>query len=249
MRFPFLFGSASSESPSYLKKKLSPVLEALSQRACTHPIHTIVFVALLASTTYIGLLEGSLFESTAASIDASQSIDLNSLVEGGKRLRLGETTGWKWQVDSPRWGEEPVRRTLYSKSAAQLNYTQNAQEIALMTLVFPNSLSNNSPQTAPLPHSMVPANTSVRSLPSTSNPFSPISQDTTLAFSMDLDEASMFLDTILEIPEIHNSKISDNEESRKWIIKALRSNDSKSQSGLRSWASNAWTQFADLLKV
>ncbi|MCJ1350295.1 MAG: 3-hydroxy-3-methylglutaryl-coenzyme A (HMG-CoA) reductase isozyme [Icmadophila ericetorum] len=230
MRFPFLLGNSSSE-PSYLKKKLSPVLEALSQRACTHPIHTIVFVALLASTTYIGLLEGSLFESTAASSDASQSIDLKSLVEGGKRLRLGEATGWKWQADKPHWGQEP-----------------SAQEIALMTLVFPNSLSNNSPQTAPLPHAIVPANTSVQSLPSTSNPFSPISQDTTLAFSMDLEEAPMFLETILEIPEVHNSKLLDDEEPRKWIVKTLRGNDSKAQNSVRSWASNAWTQFADLLK-
>ena len=118
-----------------------------------------------------------------------------------------------------------------------------------MTLVFPNSLSNNSPQTAPLPHAIVPANTSVQSLPSTSNPFSPISQDTTLAFSMDLEEAPMFLETILEIPEVHNSKLLDDEEPRKWIVKTLRGNDSKAQNSVRSWASNAWTQFADLLKV
>jgi len=71
--------------PSYLNKKLSPLLQSLSRRSCTHPIHTIVFVALLASTSYIGLLEGSL---------------LASLQDGARHLKVGQETGWKWQPDS-----------------------------------------------------------------------------------------------------------------------------------------------------
>ena len=86
--------------PSYLNKKLSPLLQSLSRRSCTHPIHTIVFVALLASTSYIGLLEGSLFESGISTANASQGVDLASLQDGARHLKVGQETGWKWQPDS-----------------------------------------------------------------------------------------------------------------------------------------------------
>ena len=119
-----------------------------------------------------------------------------------------------------------------------------------MTLVFPKSLSNNSPQTAPLAHAVpLPNDTSVRCLPSTSNPFSPISQDTTLAFSVPFHVAAAFIDGVLEIPEDTSSRPENREEGRKWVIKALRNSGNGSARSLRRWAVNAWTGFVDLLKV
>lgn len=252
MLLPALFRKVdgTSSKPGYLNKQISPILQSLSRRACTHPIHTIVFVALLASTTYIGLLEGSLFETTSSPKDANAKLDLASLVESGRRLRLGAETGWKWQVEASTRGDvDPVGGTALSLHAI-LTPCQAVENIALMTLVFPKSLSNNSPQTAPLANAVpVPDNTSARSLPSTSNPFSPISQDTTLAFSVPFDEASAFLDGIHEIPEYTGLSQVQHEGGRKWVFKAARSGGNGSQNTLRNWATNAWTGFVDLLKV
>lgn len=122
-----------------------------------------------------------------------------------------------------------------------------------MTFVFPDSSSDNSPKTAPLADAIpVPANSSVRPLPSTLNPLSAISQDTTVAFSVPFDEASLFLDAVQEIPDMAGAFAggdSDNIRKRSWVIKPARSSGDGSQNALRSWASNAWTAFIDLLKV
>lgn len=125
---------------------------------------------------------------------------------------------------------------------------QSAEHLALLTLVFPNSLSIKSPQTAPLVDAVpVPSNLSVEALPPTSNPFSPISQDTTLAFSVKWDEAPSFLDSLQNIPE--HAESTQDRNGRVWVMKANRHNGNISQNALKSWATNAWTEFVDLLKV
>lgn len=85
-----------AQEPSWLKRRVTPILQAVSGHACRHPIHTIVVVALLASTTYVGLLEGSLFEATSRN---NGQLDVDSLLAGGRNLRLGERTAWRWQVE------------------------------------------------------------------------------------------------------------------------------------------------------
>ena len=90
---------AVPSNPGYLNRQITQILQAVSRNAFTHPIHTIVFVALLASTSYVGLLEGSLFDHTSLGNDVG-STDLKSLVDGGRRLQLGEHTSWKWQSDN-----------------------------------------------------------------------------------------------------------------------------------------------------
>ena len=90
---------AVPSNPGYLNRQITRILQAVSRNAFTHPIHTIVFVALLASTSYVGLLEGSLFDHTSLGNDVG-STDLKSLVDGGRRLQLGEHTSWKWRSDN-----------------------------------------------------------------------------------------------------------------------------------------------------
>jgi hydroxymethylglutaryl-CoA reductase (NADPH) len=95
------WGSASkdgSSKPGWFNRQVTPVLQSVSRRACTHPIHTIVFIALLASTTYIGLLEGSLFDTSVAE-SPSRRTGWKSLVEGSKSLQASEETAWRWQVE------------------------------------------------------------------------------------------------------------------------------------------------------
>lgn len=94
--------SAEAESdaePGWLKRQVTGVLQSISSQACQHPIHTIVVIALLASTTYVGLLEGSLFDSVRNPRNIAGQVDVDTLLQGSRSLRLGESTSWKWQVE------------------------------------------------------------------------------------------------------------------------------------------------------
>lgn len=102
--------NAPPSNPGYLNQQITEILQTVARKAFTHPIHTIVFVALLASTSYVGLLEGSLFDHTSLGNDVGRA-DLSSMLEGGRRLRLGEQTSWKWQPDN---GGSAVVDTVWS---------------------------------------------------------------------------------------------------------------------------------------
>lgn len=122
-------------------------------------------------------------------------------------------------------------------------------EVALITLVFPESGSINS---APS-RNAVPNNVSAKLLPSSSSSFSTISDDTSLAFSIPYAEAPAFLMAMQEISapedasEAHGSEEEGTQEKKKWIMKAAKSGNTPS--GVRSWARESWTSFVDLLKV
>ncbi|KAI9704949.1 MAG: 3-hydroxy-3-methylglutaryl-coenzyme A (HMG-CoA) reductase isozyme [Candelina mexicana] len=228
--------------PGWLNTQITAIVQSLSRRACTHPIHTVVFVALLASTTYIGLLEGSLFDGTR-SLDNGSPTNFTSLEEGSRTLRTSQETGWKWQVDDN--GKLPASDEV-------------ARHLALLTLVFPNSLSAHSPQSAPDAQSIpLRPDSSHKQLPSTSNLLSPISQDTSLAFSLPYEEASDFLTAVREISGQSDIarrsrdgrlRTADSDEEKRWIMKAAKGTGNGSQRSFRKWASNAWTEFVDLLK-
>lgn len=228
----------TTANPGYLNRLITPFLQSLSQRAFTHPIRTIVFVALLASTSYIGLLEGSLFDDANAERDALGSPDFNSLVEQSRRLRLGEGTAWKWQVEN-----------------GKLNSTVDAhtQHLALLTLVFPDSRSKTSPRSMPSIEK-VPLNDEAlaRPLPSMSDPLFPASQDSTLAFSMPFHKTSKFLDLVRELPseaDTQHGILTDSHGATSWAMKARKSSKSASPNTMRRWLSNSWTNLVDLIKV
>ena len=86
-------------NPGYINRQITARLQWVSRSAFIHPIHTIVSIALLASTCYIGLLEGSLLDDKSWG-DSAGSTDLASLAQDGRRLQLGEETAWKWQTDN-----------------------------------------------------------------------------------------------------------------------------------------------------
>jgi hydroxymethylglutaryl-CoA reductase (NADPH) len=88
--------TGASAKPKWLNRQVTPILLSLSRRACIHPIYTLVFVAILASTTYLGLLDSSLFEQQASIGHAAGRVDFNILLNGSKRLFTGPETGWKW---------------------------------------------------------------------------------------------------------------------------------------------------------
>ncbi|PGH12451.1 hydroxymethylglutaryl-CoA reductase (NADPH) [Helicocarpus griseus UAMH5409] len=222
--------AGDSAEAGCLNRRLTKVLQTVSRRACLHPIHTIVVIALLASTTYVGLLEGSLFDAVRDVGSGPGQLDVEPLLKGGRNLRLGEATGWRWQVDN----------------AAQVEDTETVQHLALTTFVFPDS-SSRSPQTPPSAENVpLPANCSAFPIPHTPNLLSPISHDSSLAFSVPFDQAADFLKAAQEIPDSQGAQ--DGKEQKKWIMKAARSSGSGSRRALRIWLTDAWNSFVDLLK-
>ena len=127
----------------------------------------------------------------------------------------------------------------------------------VLTLVFPDSLSDSSPRTAPLANQIyIPANSSVTNLPTTWNPLSPISQDTTLAFAVPTEEASDFLASIQEIPlgpdlqgDIGTYDGWAAERPNAWVVKNTRTGRHPAQAMMGVSAANTWTSFVDLIKV
>jgi hydroxymethylglutaryl-CoA reductase (NADPH) len=160
-------------------------------------------------------------------------VDFESLLAGSKRLYADAETDWRWSIQENGLG------------------SQVDDNIALITLVFPNSISST-PQTAPRPASVpTPSNSTASVLPCSTGRLSAMSQDTTLAYSMPYSEASFFLAASQEIPvskAASQARYSDDgsqTEEKKWIMKAVRSSGSGS---VRRWLSNAWVDFVDLLK-
>lgn len=98
---------------------ITPPLLGISKRACSHPIHTIVFIGLLASTTYVSILENSLFEGFGGSRDG-----VVNLGNGRKSVIL----------EDGRW-----------KEVGQISGFEKRPKFALLPLSFPASSSSNSP--------------------------------------------------------------------------------------------------------
>ncbi|PYH92464.1 3-hydroxy-3-methylglutaryl-coenzyme A reductase [Aspergillus ellipticus CBS 707.79] len=216
--------------PGWLKRQVTSGLQFVSRRACLHPIHTIVVFALLASTTYVGLLEGSLFDSVRNPRNVAGQVDVDTLLQGSRNLRLGESTSWKWQVEDSLTAEE----------------TEATQHLALATFIFPDSMSK-SVSTAPLADGVpIPANTSAQRVPHTPNLFSPFSHDSSLVFTLPVEQVPQFLKAVQEIPE--PSVDEDEGEQKKWIMRAARGPAYGSSGALKLWLADAWGSFVDLVK-
>ena len=221
--------TAAPQPPSRMNKAITPVLQFFSTKACHHPIHTICIVALLASTSYIGVFRESLLDVTRSTRNA----DWSSLTEGSRSLLAGPDTQWKWQEFDNKAG-----------------FPKDVDHQALVTLVFPES-SEDAPQTAPQHHIVpLPQNLSITHLPSTSNPLAAYSQDSALAFALKYDEAPEFLAAAQEIPnDIPDQETRVTElgkaEQKMWIMKVARG---YTQSTLRRWVENGFTEFVDLVK-
>ena len=124
----------------------------------------------------------------------------------------------------------------------------------MLTLVFPDSVSKTFPRNTLIANQVpIPGNkTSAHYLPSTSDLFNPISQDSTLAFSVPFDEASVFLREVRELPNevvFPNEQANDVQRTKTWVMKTPRTGENASQKTMRSWASNALMSFVDLIKV
>ena len=126
-----------------------------------------------------------------------------------------------------------------------LTLLQQSQHLALATFIFPDSSTSH---LAPLAETVpVPSNVTARAVPSTANLLSPISHDSTLAFSVPWSEVSDFLTAAQEIRG--SEEQSKEREEKIWIMKAARSNGYGSHRTYRVWLRDGWTFFVDLIKV
>lgn len=230
-RFRGETAAAPSTTPSWASKRFTPLVQFLSRLACSHPIHTVVTVAVLASTSYVGLLQESFFNINVESTTVGKA-DWSSLVEGSRLLLASPDNAWKWQ------GVE-------QESAATI---LGADHLALLTLVFPDTLKTESGSAAPSSqHVPIPQNLSITPLPSTENTFTAYSQDSILAYALPYAEGPEFLSAAQEIPNEDAEEIETphGREKKTWIMKAAKVN---TQNTIVHWAKNAWTEFLDLLK-
>lgn len=138
----------------------------------------------------------------------------------------------------------------------RLKYSKDYRHTVLMTLVFPDSLANTPPRTAPLPHEVFASeNGSVRLLPTTGNPLHSISRDTALAFSVYIDDAPSFLSGIQEIPIREQSETAETvhegtaSKPVRWIMKAANTREHPAKSSFAISAGSTWIGFVDLIKV
>jgi hydroxymethylglutaryl-CoA reductase (NADPH) len=244
--------AAQHHVPGPVGRHLNPVLLSFSRRACVHPIYTIVSVAILASTTYLGLLESSLFDRRISVNNAVGRVDLNNLLSGSRNLYAGPETSWKWSAEQAQLSR-PVDDvgSLHQGLCPliQLLTSPLLQNIALVTLVFPDSATSSA---APHPHSVhIPSNLSAKLLPCSANRLAQISYDSTLAFSVPFSEAPKFLTAFQELPvsgdasETRYDEQEGSNEEKKWIMRAVKHPGSASIVG---WISESWSEFLDLIK-
>lgn len=229
---PSTSSSKRIEGPGFINKVITLLASKLSRRACVHPIHTVVIVALLASTTYIGLLESSLFGNVKSSSVAK--IDWNSLQEESRRLQAGPQTEWKWISIEPK---VPV--------------PSGADHLALLTLKFPDYLTKNS--NGVLSDTInFPQNLSIKILPSTSSPLDTVSKETSLVISVPTSQVSEFMNFVQILPNSYTEKKLDDmetatiEEQKRWIIKAA--NSETTSRFFKNWLKNSWAAFLDQLR-
>lgn len=221
--------TADPPAPGYYNTLVTPHLQYISLKACTHPIRTICLVAVLGSVFYVNLLETGFFVPSTAR-DGANRVDFAALSAGSRKLHLGPETAWRWQVEE-NGGKQA-----------------GAQDMTLITLDFLES-GNNSPNVAPQKLSL-PKNSAAELVPSSANILSPISSDTTLAFSVPYAETAQFLESVKEIPgtaEVEAVEdVDDRPERKLWLMKSAKKPNTSQ--GWLDWAQNSWAAFLDLIK-
>ncbi|KAL7929641.1 hydroxymethylglutaryl-coenzyme A reductase domain-containing protein [Trichoderma chlorosporum] len=218
---------SQAATPSRLNKRLTPLIQFLAKLACSHPIHTIGVIALLASTSYVGLLQETLLGGTTSVSKA----EWTSLAEGSRDLFAGPENAWKWQNVEQSSG-----------------FSDEADHLALLTLVFPEIVSTDAVVAAP--HSQAvpaPSNLSITALPATINSFAAYARDSVLAYSVPYEQAPEFIAAAQEIP-LENAQETETQHGREkktWIMKAAKVD---AGNDIVLWVRDSWSKFLDVLK-
>lgn len=216
--------------PGSYNTAITPYLQKVSLKACTHPIRTIALVAVLGSAFYVNLLETGFFQPAGT----ANKIDFNALSTGSRRLHLGQETGWKWETE-----ENGSKKVVHA----------GEMDMALVTLEFLDA-GNASPNAAPAAKD-IPLVADGEVVPSSANILSGISSDTTMAFALPYNATAQFLKTVKEIPAregfAQEDDSSDDEvEQKKWLMKTAKKGPTSNT--MLEWTQNSWNAFLDLVK-
>ncbi|CAG8907422.1 unnamed protein product [Penicillium egyptiacum] len=175
---------------------------------------------------YIGVLKDSLFH---ASGNVGKA-EWGSLVTGSRSMIASPETGWKWD-------------TLNSN-----DIPEDFDHQALITLSFPGYAE--APQIVTSSFNPLGVELPVLPLPSTSNPFTAYSQDSTFAFAVPHKKAPELVAALQQIP--HNGPNGESLEDvraemkhKTWIMKAARPD---TKGSLSQWVHDSWMEFLGLLK-
>lgn len=112
----------SDTAPAWAQATFLPSLQSMSHWSCTHPVYTIAFAALMASTSYVGFLQSSMFDAPQAVVVANGQIDMDALLAGSKTLHLGEETGWRWQNGESKL--EKAQSVLLQNGESKIEHSQ-----------------------------------------------------------------------------------------------------------------------------
>ncbi|KAG6017066.1 hypothetical protein E4U54_008492 [Claviceps lovelessii] len=234
---PSRFRGESSVPPqaspaSWLAKKSTPLLQLLTRLACSHPVCTIVSLAVLASTLYISLLQHVL-TGTSTSTIFDITADFPSLLHGARNVRAGLDSHWQW---------ENVPKQTWTNISAD-------NHLALLGLVFPRDSSSETLSTAGPMFSTVhiPQNISVTPIPLDQDSVVARHHSSVLVYAVPFAQAAEFLSAVQEIPheDTELEPIGESHEERVWMMKASKSN--KAATIVQSWQ-NGWANFVDILQ-
>ncbi|OGM43824.1 HMG-CoA reductase [Aspergillus bombycis] len=163
----------------WVQYRVTKGLRAVVSQVCRHPIHTLLVTSLIATSTYLHVLEGTFRAANlgfGSKTDAA-SLNVESLLWGSRSLRISETSSWRWQVDD------------LSKTTKD---GQVDHHWALVTLTFPGASADSSPVLLSTLSKSVDAET----ITPTSNFFTSISNEFSLAYQVPYTKLSDFLEVV-----------------------------------------------------
>lgn len=219
--------------PGSYNRRVTPVLLTITRKACTHPVHTIALISVLASSMYIGLVETGLFEPSTSAMTGK--VDVAALGSGARRLHVGPSTDWTWKSQDDD-----------TAGPAVMN------DISLITLNFAETSSKNPAYAIPDASAVpIPDGVQAQALPPSADRLSALAHEVSAAFSIPSKQLAPFLSSLKEIPAVQSEEtvpdgLDDSPEQKKWIMKSVRA-PPRTRS-LQEWFRNSWSAFVDLLK-
>jgi len=246
-------GEDLNTASGWMRRQVIKVLGAVTGHACRRPIYTLVVAALVAATTYLNVLEGSLL---AASIDLSPktyagNLEVQPFLLGSRRLRPGEDSSWRWHVDDePNVDDTQVSNCSFHSQIFAYRHpllscsvfaspNQIAPHWALVTLVFPALLAKS---TVPFIEGIIPESVTALPVTQTSNVFVSLSNEMSLAFQVPYSQLANFLQAVECVSEAQDGGFSDLTPNT-WAMKHLRHENGHISLG--QWLRGSWISFLD----
>ena len=225
------YDSTDPNRPGLYNRAVTPYLQAVSQKACTHPVYTIAFVVVIGSGFYANLLDTGFFQ--PSHLGGSNKVNFAALSTGSRHLHVGHETAWKWQAD---------------ELGAVGRIQRSEEDMALVTLSFS---SDKQAQYAIPSARDIMARDEGSAVVVPSGGKASGSFDSTLAFAMPYSQAPTFLESIREIPAARlpgsqsEDGSDDEEEQKRWL---MNTGNRSNGGGVFSWFRDSWASFSDLVK-